>query len=415
MERMAEVVPDADEQQLQHFLSNSQWDDCAVRERVAVEADKLLGSDADTALLIDESGFTKKGTHSVGVARQWNGRLGKLDNCQVAVFAALSRGSLSTLVDVRLYLPREWVTNAARCQAAGIPRDARISKTKPELALEMIRRNRELGVRFSWVGMDGLYGNDPRLLRVLDDDGEVFVADVHKDQRVYVQDPEPVVPPTPAGQRGQRRTRLVTERVPVRVDEWVKSQPPSAWQRTTLRGSSKGKLRIDLLHRRVWLWDRKDRQARCWHLLVRREVKRPEEIKYSLSNAPEGTEPIRLARMQAQRYWVERSFQDGKSHVGLGDYQVRGWRPWHRHMALVMMAMLFMLSEKVLNQAEIPLLSSADIEVLLAHFLPRRDIDPDEVVRQMEARHRQRQASIDQAYRRQELEGHQPRGPGVTK
>jgi hypothetical protein len=136
---------------------------------------------------------------------------------------------------------------------------------------------------------------------------------------------------------------------------------------------------------------------------VRREVECHREVKYSITNAPEGTDSLRLARMQAQRFWIERSFQDGKSHAGLADYQVRGWTPWHRHMTLVMMAMLFMLEEKVLNHGDTPLLSCADVEVLLASFLPRRDNDPDEVLRQLQVRHRKRQASIDQAYARQRI------------
>lgn len=415
MERMAEVVPDADEQQLQHFLSNSAWDERAVLDQVALEADSLFGGREDTALLIDESGLTKKGKHSVGVDRQWNGRLGKQDNCQVGVFAALSRGVLSTLIDMCLYLPKTWVKDSARCDAAGIPRDAREFKTKPELALEMVRYNRQLGIRFDWVGVDGLYGNNPAFLRCLDDDGETFMADVHKDQRIYLEDPDPHVPPTPDGQRGQKRTKLVARTEVVRVDKWVEAQAEKAWTKVTLRGSTKGKLRIELLHRRVWVWDKEEAQARCWRLIVRREINRPNEIKYSLSNAPEGTPPIRLARMQAQRYWVERSFQDGKSHVGLDDYQVRGWRGWHHHMALVMMAMLFMLKEKVTNQKDIPLLSCADIEILLARFLPRGDATPDQVIRQLEVRHSQRQAAIDQAYARQEVSRGLGPPPGVTK
>jgi SRSO17 transposase len=403
MERMAEVVPDADEQQLQHFLSNSAWDERAVLDQVALEADEVLESNGDTALLIDESGLTKKGKHSVGVARQWNGRLGKQDNCQVGVFAALCRGKLSTLIDVRLFLPKEWVNDRKRCALAGVPEEARQRKTKPELALEMVRYNRQLGVRFDWVSADGLYGNNPMLLRSLDDDGETFVADVHKSQRIYLEDPDPHVPPTPANRRGRKLTKLVARTKAIRVDKWVETQPEKAWMTKALRESTKGKIWVKILHRRVWLWDGKEAQARCWHLVVRREIKKPLEIKYGLSNAPESTTPIRLVRMQAQRYWVERSFQDGKSHVGLNDYQVRGWRGWHHHMALVMMGMLFMLKERVVTQEDIPLLSCADIEVLLARFLPRRDVSAEEIIRQMEVRHSQRQASIDQAYAQQEV------------
>ena len=142
MERMAEVVPESDDQALQHFLSNSPWDARAVLGQVASEADALLGGTRDSALLIDESGFTKKGRHSVGVARQWNGRLGKVDNCQVGVFAALSRGPAATLIDTRLYLPGSWVDNRDRCEAAGIPEAARRAQSKAQLALEMVRANR---------------------------------------------------------------------------------------------------------------------------------------------------------------------------------------------------------------------------------------------------------------------------------
>jgi SRSO17 transposase len=403
MERMAEVVPDSDEQVLQHFLSNSNWDARGVVEQVALEADGLLGGSPDSALLIDESGITKKGKKSVGVARQWNGRLGKVDNCQVGVYAALSRGNFSTLIDERLYLPREWVEDKGRCAAAKIPPTARKLKTKPELALEMVRNSRRLGVRFSWVGADGAYGSDRALLRALEADGETFMVDVHKDQHIYLDDPKPAIPAQSSG-RGRKPRQLVAQSESMRVDRWLEAQPEHAWRRLTLRDSTKGRLRVEVLHQRVWLWDNKEAEARHWHLMVRREVKARDEIKYSLSNAPAETAVHRLAQMQGQRYWIERSFQDGKSQAGLDHYQVRGWRAWHHHMALVMMAMLFMLQERIGQHQEHPLLSCADIETLLAHFLPRRDVDEAEVIRQLQVRHQKRQASIDSAYANQAIE-----------
>ncbi|MCG6861007.1 MAG: IS701 family transposase [Chromatiaceae bacterium] len=403
MERMAEVVPGSDEQVLQHFLSNSAWDERGVCAQVALEADALLGGTEDSALLIDESGITKKGKKSVGVARQWNGRLGKVDNCQVGVYAALSQGSRSTLIATRLYLPESWVKDKRRCEAAGVPSAARRARSKPELALEMVRQNRRLGVRFSWVGMDGLYGKDPALLRALEADGETFVADVHKDQSIYLQDPRPIVPAAPPG-HGRKRTKPMAQSEKVRVDEWSQAQLEAAWTRVTLRDSTKGVLQVEVLHQRVWLWGSKEAQARHWHLIVRREVAARDEIKYSLSNAPANTPLQRLAQIRGQRYWVERSFQDGKSQAGLDHYQARGWKAWHHHMALVMMAMLFMLKERAAHHDEYPLLSCADVETLLAHFLPRRDVGVDEVIRQLEVRHRKRQASIDSAYAKQQLE-----------
>jgi SRSO17 transposase len=398
MERMEEVVPDCDYQSLQHFVSDSEWDARAVLDQVAVEADRHLGGATDSCLLLDESSFQKKGEKSVGVARQWSGRLGKVDNCQVAVFAALARGSSSTLIDTRLYLPKEWTQDLARCKTAGIPKSEVVFKSKAEWAFEMVMQARQNGVRFSWVGVDGGYGKDPAFLRRLADHGEVFVAEVHKDQRIYLEDPAPCVPARP---RGKKPPQLEAQSAGQRVDDWVQAQSPELWQKVVVRPGTQGELRVEALQGGVWLWDGNEGTARFWHVVATREIDSPETIKYALSNASAETPLEQLVRMQRQRFWIERSFEDGKSECGLADYQVRGWRAWHHHMALVMMAMLFMLEEKLLHGQSHPLLSCADIEVLLAHFLPRRDVTVEEVVRQMEARHEARRKAIESAHRRQ--------------
>ncbi|MFZ1642360.1 MAG: IS701 family transposase [Candidatus Contendobacter sp.] len=398
MERMEEAIPEADHQALQHMLSESAWSERAVLDQVAQEANRRLGGHADSSLLIDESGCPKKGTQSVGVARQWCGQLGKVENCQVGVFAALSRGTEVTLIDERLLLPEAWTSDPARCQAAGIPQAQRGFQHKTDLALAMITHARQQGIGFAWVGFDGFYGSDPAFLRALDDQGEVFVGDVHKDQRIDLEDPRPIIPPAKTA-HGRSPTRLQAQAPAVRVDLWTQQQPAVAWQPVTLRDGTKGPLRVEILHRRVWLWDGEEVQARPWHLIVRREIDTPTEIKYSLSNAPDDTPAPRLAFMQGQRYWIERALQQGKQDVGLGDYQVRGWRGWHHHLALVMMAMLFLLEERQLHRQTRPLLSGTDIRALLNHFLPRRDTTLAEVLRQMEVRHRKRQAAIDSACR----------------
>lgn len=402
MERMEEVVPECDYQSLHHFVSESAWDAQAVSDQVAVEADRLLGGSVDSCLLLDESSFEKKGEKSVGVARQWSGRLGKVDNCQVAVFASLARGSFSTLIDTRLYLPKEWVQDRQRCEAAGVPEPEIVLKSKADLAFEMVVRAGQNGVRVSWVGVDGGYGKEPGFLRRLEDHGKVFVAEVHKDQRIYVEDPDPCVP-EPKAARGRKPTRLQAQSVSQRVDTWVKAQPAESWQKVTVRPGTKGELRVEALQARVWSWDGIEQKAHFWHFVASRELGSSGKIKYALSNAPAETSLERLVQMQRQRFWIERSFEDGKSESGLADYQVRGWIAWHHHVALVMMAMLFMLEEKLSHQQSHPLLSCSDIEVLLAHFLPRRDVTVEEVVRQLEARHRARQRAIASAYRRQQL------------
>ena len=410
MERMEEVIPEADYQQLQHMLSNSAWDERAVLAQVAQEADQQLGGDADSCLIIDESGCPKKGRDSVGVARQWCGQLGKVENCQVGVFAALGRGHHATLIDTRLYLPQAWIDEPERCRAAGVPAEQIVFKRKHDLALELIEQARAHGLRFQWVGFDGLYGSDPALLRALAARGDVFVGDVHKDQHVYLEDPQPRRP-EPRARRGRKPQRLYAQTLPVRVDRWARQQPPEAWQRVTLRDTTKGQLQVEVLHRRVWLWDGEEAQAQHWHLIVRREIEQPQKLKYSLSNAPAATPLSRLAFMQGQRYWIERALQDAKQDVGLGDYQVRGWRGWHHHMALVMMAMLFMLEERRLQHTTHPLLSGTDIRALLNQLLPRRDTSLAEVLEQMEIRHQKRQAAIDSAYRQQRLKNAQEPDP----
>lgn len=400
MERMAEVVPEANEQSLQHFLSHSDWDWRPVTAQVAKQADELLGGTAESCLVIDETGIPKKGRKSVGVARQWCGQLGKLDNCQVGVFAGLAQGHRVSLVEARLYLPKEWIRSPKRCRRAGIPDGDRVAKSKPELALEMVRSVREQGARFQWVAADSVYGNDPSLLRALDDSGETFVVDVQRAQPVYLEDPQPTVPAR-ASSTGRPRSRRVAQTKKSKLHEWLQAQPESAWQRVWVRHSTRGQLRVEVLHRRVWLWDGREEVARCWHAFASREVNSPSTLKWGLSNAPEETSPQRLAQMQRQRYWIERAFQDAKSEAGMGEYQARGWKAWHHHMALVMMAMLFVLQQRCEHEETHPLLSSADVKRLLAHFLPRQDATAEEVIRQMEFRHRQRKASIESAYRRE--------------
>jgi SRSO17 transposase len=266
----------------------------------------------------------------------------------------------------------------------------------------MVVHARKNGIRFSWVGVDGGYGKEPAFLRRLEDDGEVFVAEVHKDQQIYLEDPDPGVPEK-KGSRGQKPTRLQAQSASQRVDKWVKAQPAERWQEIAVRPGTRGELRVEALQTRVWLWDGSESEARCWHLVAIRELDSPKTIKYVLSNAAAETSLERLVFMQRQRFWIERCFEDAKSESGLADYQVRGWRAWHHHMALVLMAMLFMLEEKLSNRESYPLLSCSDIEILLAHFLPRRDVTVTEVVRQMEARHEARRKAIESAYRRQQL------------
>lgn len=358
IQSIGDAVPQSDEQALHHFISNSSWDERAVLDKIARDANALLGGTPESFLLIDESGFPKKGRESVGVARQWCGRLGKVDNCQTAVFASLGKNSVATLIDTALFLPEEWTRDRARMKKVGVPSEAQAFRTKQELAMDLIERAVVNGVDFAWIGFDGFYGSNGKFLRTIDTAGMTFMGDIHCDQRVWTGDP--TVDPSAK---------------PMRVDEWVEAQPKEAWQRVVFREGTKGPMEIDALHQRVWLHQKGDQQAYLWHLVVRRE---PERFKFSLSNAAADTSVERLAYMQGQRYFVERALQDAKQQGGLGEYQVRNWRGWHHHTALVMMAMLFLTQERLeIGEAT---LTPADVQMMLVHYLPRRNRSEDDML-----------------------------------
>jgi SRSO17 transposase len=390
---MATVVEQGCEQQFQHFISNSPWRHEPVVEQIGRDADRLLGGKPTSALIIDESSFAKQGEHSVGVARQWCGRLGKVDNCQVAVFAVLTDGQRHAPVDMRLYLPQRWIEDPKRCDRAGIPVSVRQLRSKAELALEIVRAARARGMRFAWVGVDGGYGKEPALLRALDDAGEVFVADVHSTQMVWTEPPGLHVP-TPKSPRGRHPTKQRAAAEPISVERLVSRFGAEDWTRCLLRDSTRGPLQVDIAHRRVWLWDGAEAQARCWHLIVRREVGSPKTVKYSLSNAEADTTPLQLARMQGQRYWVERVFEDAKGQCGLADYQVQGWLAWHHHVTMVMLAMLFIAEQRAAHQPTLALLSPRDIVEMLKETLPRKPDGKHALVARINQRHARRRSAI---------------------
>jgi len=400
-EAMAAVVEGGCAQRFQHFISESPWDHESVVAQISRDADALLGGKPTSALIIDESSFPKQGDRSVGVARQWTGRLGKVDNCQVAVFGVLTDGERHTPVDMRLYLPARWIEDAARCERAEVPEASRAKTSKSEHALDIVRKARKRGVRFSHVGVDAGYGKEPAFLRALDDENEVFLADVHRDQRVWTEDPGLHVP-EPKSERGRAPKKRRAANTSVTVEALAKDLQPKDWTRQVLRDSTRGPLQVDIAHRRVWAWDGEEERPRCWHLIVRREVNSPKTIKYSLSNAPADTPTLRLARMQGDRFWVERAFEDAKGECGLADYQALGWRSWHHHVTIVMLAMLFICERRVALQSDFELLTPRDIVEMLKEFLPRKPEGKDALVARINERHKRRQAAIDSRYRTQQ-------------
>ena len=399
LERMSEVMPDLDHQQLHHAVSVSQWDRTGIRMQLAVEANTYFGM-GGRALVIDESGFEKKGTGSAGVARQWNGRVGKTDNCQVGVFAAITRDGVATLVDGEMYLPESWTDDPARCGLVGIPEAAQAFRTKGEIALGLVRRARRHGLAYDWVALDGGYGHLPWLLTTLEDDGDQFLADVHETQTVYLADPCPTIRP----RRGKKRRppKRVTAEPSLTVAEWTRQQPDKAWRRMKLRDGEKGEVIAEFLTQRVYAWDGTSPQGRHWHLLVRREID-GSKLKYCFSNAKPRASLRHLVNMQASRFFVERAFQDGKSACGMADYQMRSWTGWHQHMLLVMIALMFLAKERLALRDTHRLLSCQDLVEILCYKLPSKIRTDADLVMTIVDRHKRRRKAAAHHYEKQGL------------
>ena len=392
MLHMASVVPEADNRNLQQFLTHSKWSAREVMDELAQRASQRIGDKTGACLLIDESGFAKQGKKSVGVARQWLGRFGKVDNGQVAVYATLCNGKRTALVDARLYMPKEWINDPQRCREAGVPEEEIVFRTKDQLALEIIKHARQKGLKFGWVGADAGYGKSPEVFYPLQEMGEKFFIDIPSDFSVYLSDPQPRLPEfkgigrMPKAYKTQEKSHKACSLEALKKED--------AWKTVCARSATRGALKLRAWKQAVYVWDAQREKALKLTLLVS-ENPDGSERKYTLTNAPE-TEPIQQqVYKQRQRFWVERSFEDAKGQCGMADYQARKWAGWHHHMALVMMAMLFMLEERIAQSNDYPLLSCADIEKLLALFLPRRDLETEEVIRQMEASHRRRKKAME--------------------
>ena len=390
-------VVDSDYQGMEQFISSSPWSHRSVMEQVAQDADELLGGSEDTGLYFDESSFLKKGKASVGVQRQWSGRAGKVENCQVAVFACLGRGEHLAISDFRLFLPESWSEDEERCDKAKIPEDQRVYKPKWKLALEMAREARARGSRHGWIGMDSLYGSNALLLNELEEMGEFFVADVKKTNKVWLGEPKLEFHEEDPNHRGRPRKwpRLHRENTArfVSVEKLVEEKFAKGYRKLCYRQGQKGELWARLWVCEVWSWENDWAKPRKRKLIVRCDA--DGSYKYTLTNKLNENSWQRYGWLQGQRFWIEHAFHEAKSQLGMAQYQVRVWRGWHHHMSLVSMALLLSTKLKMVVKTETPLISVRDITELLDYYLPRKGITEDEVHARIRERHKKRQQDID--------------------
>ena len=316
--QLAEHVGAATPHGFQRLLGRARWDADALRDEVRrYSAEHLLAESEAGVLIVDETGFLKKGEKSVGVQRQYSGTAGRIENCQVGVFLGLVGSRGRALVDRELYLPKAWCEDADRLREAGVPEEAAFA-TKPQLARRMIGRALEQGLHPKWVLGDEVYGSDSKTRRFLESRGQPYVLAVSCQQRLWVN-------------FNQRRVDAI-------ADDLAEEQ----WHRISIAEGSKGP--------RVYDWaagsfgvpiEHERGELHRW-LLVRRSVTDPDDRAYYLCAAPPDVSGHDLAVAAGQRWAIETCFQTAKQEAGLDEYEVRSWTGWYRHVTLSMLALAFL-------------------------------------------------------------------------
>lgn len=324
--QLAEYLGNATPHGLQRLLDRATWNVDAVRdELIHYAGEHLLAPDEGGTLIVDETGFLKKGEKSAGVQRQYSGTAGRIENCQIGVFLTLAGSGGRALIDRELYLPRPWCEDANRRDEASIPDDVTFA-TKPQMAMRMIERAWSARLRPRWVLADEVYGSAHKFRRFLESHGQSYVVAVTSQQRLWVDF------------RQQR------------VDAIVRQAPAEAWLRMSVGDGTKGP--------RLYDWTAGRFGAPSEHglirwLLARRSVDAPDEHAYYLCLAPADATPHDLAVAAGQRWAIECCFETAKQETGLDEYEVRSWHGWYRHITLSMLAMAFLAVVRVkANSAE---------------------------------------------------------------
>lgn len=326
---------DEDRQKLQHFIGTARWDHRPLVAELARAVGEELGED-DGVIVFDPSAFPKKGTRSVGVARQWCGRLGKVDNCQVAVYMGYASRKEHALVDVRLYLPKAWTGDRKRLKAAGVPKHVR-SQTRHAQALEMLREHGE-SLPHAWIAGDDEIGSSACFRRDLHARGETYFLAVPR--TTTLRDLEAAPPPYQG--RG-----AVPKRTFQQMHRWRDALRPNTWRRIDVRDGEKGPLVIEAVACRVQtkIQRRLMKYEETLVILRSRDQDGVTKYDYYLSNAPAETPLEEFARVSKAAHRIEDCIKRAKREAGLADYEVRTWLGWHHHQTLSLIATWFLVVE----------------------------------------------------------------------
>jgi SRSO17 transposase len=304
--QLAENAGDRTPDGVQDFLARVRWDADQVRDDLRGYVVAQLG-DADGVLVLDETGFIKKGSKSVGVQRQYSGTAGRIENCQIGVFLGYASRHGQALIDRALYLPEAWANDSVRRGVAGVPTETAFA-TKPQLGRQMLARAFAAGVPCRWVSGDSVYGADYALRRCIERSGRGYVLAVTSRQRLGFKT----------------------------VADWLEDVPGNGWQRLSAGDGAKGPRLYDWAYLPCYWLDAADGWRKG--LLIRRKLAHPEVFTFYLTRAPDTADLSDLVRVAGTRWTIEACFEAAKGEVGLDQYEVRSWTGWHRHITLAMLA-----------------------------------------------------------------------------
>src|SRR2546423_1498533 len=342
--QVAEAVGDRIPDRMQRLLYRVPWDADAARDRLQQFVMETFG-DPEGIGVVDETGFLKKGTHSVGVARQYTGTAGKRENSQVATVLSYASKDAHVFLDRELYLPEGWAADRVRRAQAHVPAEVGFA-TKPQQAMAMLERAWEHGVPMRWVTGDEVYGDAPRLREMIQAHGRFYVLAVSANTRVWTQRPEVEEPTDQTGGRPRLTSRVVKGAPKAQmVSEVIASLPTSAWKRLAVVEGEKGMITYHWARVRV-VESRDQLPGPDVWLLARRSPSTPDKLAYYLAYAPPKTGLETLVRVASSRYTVEQCIEEAKGEAGLDEYEVRFWHSWYRHITLSMMANAWLASIK---------------------------------------------------------------------
>jgi len=340
--QVAEAIGDSTPDSTQRLLYQAQWSADAARDRLLEFVIEVFGEE-DAIGVVDESGFIKRGKHSVGVKRQYSGTAGKVENCQIGTFLSYATTKGHMFLDRRLYLPEEWGNDTERRERAKVPEDV-VFQTKPEQAMAMLEHAWQAGVPMRWVAGDEVYGDSTKLRDLIASSERLYVLAVRTITPVWTERPQVVEPEAQERGRPRKKVRLAEgEPSATTVKEVVAGWSERCWQRLVVAEGEKGLITYDWACQRI-VEAREGLPGPEGWLIARRSISDPTDIAYYLSNAPVDTPLLKLAQVASTRYTVEQCIEEAKGETGLDEYEVRYWHSWHRHITLSMMAHAWLAS-----------------------------------------------------------------------